>query len=639
MISDTSSNFEQSVDSSAFSIEMNSSMFTMLTKNVYNNTILAPQREWSTNAIDACIEAGVEPHFDVHLPTTSDPIFSVRDYGTGLPVEDIEGLFSVLGASTKRGSNSYNGTFGIGRMSGLAYATSFTVESFHNNNHHSYLISIDNGIPSSVHLSTVPTEEPNGLKLSLVVAPRDISDFHSEAKKLYKFFDHKPNLNIDLDLSYKVSISGDNWFIIPNTYHNYLIMGNVTYSLQNHKFPNGTCIQAPIGSVSITPGRESLTYDDKTNAFLKKALDDMYSDLDSKFQFDLASAATPMEEMKVVSNYVSSFGSNMFTVPTKPYYSQRYGSVYFTPDHPDAKFCYFNSYAGTCKETISFGINDHTVLIQDVLKSFAAGIRAYQSQNTDTSIIVAKPMTNSLKSIEALKDNLPTYLDSLGLPYVYISDYMPEQTVSTATGITSEEFYPMQYSRYNNRGSKASLTNTADTSTNYLYLVNGISYEDTIKPCLYARELIPNCPPLVVIPKKVQKAIEANPAYTPALDYFNKHFETNRTYITQPTFDLIYRPSLPIPAEAPADLIDSYNKVEAFRALDTVSTDVRHVANTFPITVETFKHNPSTVISKYPLFRTLYRIGYEKELAHYLKLEKHYEDTKHQASGLNSTDT
>jgi HSP90 family molecular chaperone len=71
------------MNSNNFSIEMNSTMFSMLSKNVYNNVILAPIREWSTNAIDACIAANTEIEFDVHLPTPTEPNFSVRDYGTG----------------------------------------------------------------------------------------------------------------------------------------------------------------------------------------------------------------------------------------------------------------------------------------------------------------------------------------------------------------------------------------------------------------------------------------------------------------------------------------------------------------------------------------------------------------------------
>lgn len=110
MITDSTSNID--VSTGDFSIEMNASMFQMLTKNVYNNVILAPIREWSTNAIDACLEANLPINFDVQLPTIQDPTFAVRDYGTGLPEDDIIGLFTILGASTKRSSNRYNGTFG-----------------------------------------------------------------------------------------------------------------------------------------------------------------------------------------------------------------------------------------------------------------------------------------------------------------------------------------------------------------------------------------------------------------------------------------------------------------------------------------------------------------------------------------------
>ena len=100
------------LNSTAFSIQADAALFSVLTQKIYTDTILAPMREWSTNAIDACIEAGVVPHFEVHVPTPADSTFSVRDYGTGLSQEQILNLFTVVGASTKRDSNDYNGQFG-----------------------------------------------------------------------------------------------------------------------------------------------------------------------------------------------------------------------------------------------------------------------------------------------------------------------------------------------------------------------------------------------------------------------------------------------------------------------------------------------------------------------------------------------
>ena len=101
-----------SLTSTQFSIETNASMFKMLTSKVYNDPLLAVMREWSTNAIDACKDAKLAVNYDVHLPTNSDMSFSVRDYGTGLPKEQITTLFCTMGASTKRDSNEFNGAFG-----------------------------------------------------------------------------------------------------------------------------------------------------------------------------------------------------------------------------------------------------------------------------------------------------------------------------------------------------------------------------------------------------------------------------------------------------------------------------------------------------------------------------------------------
>jgi DNA topoisomerase VI subunit B len=79
---------------------------------MYNKPVRAVIREWSTNAVDACIAAGKTPEFTVNVPTVDNPVFSVRDYGTGLPLDKIKSLFFRLGASSKRDSNDFNGTLG-----------------------------------------------------------------------------------------------------------------------------------------------------------------------------------------------------------------------------------------------------------------------------------------------------------------------------------------------------------------------------------------------------------------------------------------------------------------------------------------------------------------------------------------------
>lgn len=271
--------------STGFSIEINESMFQMLTSKVYNDPILAVIREWSTNACDACVVAKKEVKYDVHLPTESELYFYVRDYGTGLHPDDIVGLFSNLGASTKRNSNELNGTFGIGRMAGLAVSSGFSVESFYEGTAYSYAISVQNGVPVTINLGQQKTNEPNGLKLSVSVEVDDVCHYISKAKNLYKFFDHKPNLNIELDVNLDATNHiSDDWFINnnPDRYNqsNYVVMSQVAYAIPSDSkietfgFKN-LIIKAPSGSVSFNPGRESLSLTKETVKYINNRFEEI----------------------------------------------------------------------------------------------------------------------------------------------------------------------------------------------------------------------------------------------------------------------------------------------------------------------------------------------------------------------------
>jgi len=294
-----------------FSIEMNHSMFNLLTKNVYTNTVKAVVREWGTNAVDACIDAGVEPKFDVSIPNVLSPEFSVRDYGTGLAPEDIEGLFATLGASTKRDSNKYNGTFGIGRMAGLAYSDSFTVDSYYNGTKYSRLVTAAEGIPQMVVLGDSPTKEPNGLCLTVAVAQKDTTRFKETAEKVYNHFSTKPTTNEPLNYyEFKVSLEGDGWKVLDTNYRDEyyntltVVMGNVAYAVDKYTLESGEAksfaesigsivFDVPLGEVAITPGRESLTMDDKTQRYLAERLMVVKKRILSTFHSAVATAKTP----------------------------------------------------------------------------------------------------------------------------------------------------------------------------------------------------------------------------------------------------------------------------------------------------------------------------------------------------------
>ena len=97
-----------------------------LLRNNYSNPPLAVVREISANALDANQEANATRKVEITIPSRFNPHFCVRDFGSGLSKEDVFGLYSKYGKSTKRSSNNYIGAFGIGKFAPLSYGNNFT---------------------------------------------------------------------------------------------------------------------------------------------------------------------------------------------------------------------------------------------------------------------------------------------------------------------------------------------------------------------------------------------------------------------------------------------------------------------------------------------------------------------------------
>ena len=98
----------------AFQIQNSPIAFAILSSRLYQDKILACIRELSCNAFDAHVDAGkADQPFEVHLPTSFEPWFSVKDFGTGLehgeyPAESNQfkgsGVLDAAGSSSRRRS-------------------------------------------------------------------------------------------------------------------------------------------------------------------------------------------------------------------------------------------------------------------------------------------------------------------------------------------------------------------------------------------------------------------------------------------------------------------------------------------------------------------------------------------------------
>ena len=278
-----------------------------LLRNNYSNTRLAVVREISANALDATAEANSDKKIQIKLPSNMNPTFSVRDFGGGLSQEDVFGLYSKYGKSTKRTSNNYIGAFGIGKFAPLSYGENFTCVSYNGGKKASYNIFVDESDDTKiVKLHEEPSDEPTGLSIEVAVSDGDIKDFKEIAQKFFRFFpqnDMPEFIGVEDDFIKNeekvLESNNDEWFIIKRESDNYystsgakILMGRVSYPLDfdaintknfikddnkrvivdNIIQMEGFYLRVPLGSVRLHHSRESLEYNKDTQKKILSSL-------------------------------------------------------------------------------------------------------------------------------------------------------------------------------------------------------------------------------------------------------------------------------------------------------------------------------------------------------------------------------
>jgi hypothetical protein len=251
----------------------------MFADKVYSNKERAVIRELACNAHDSHVMAGTtDVPFEVHLPTELEPWFSLRDYGTGLPDEDIANVYGAIGVSTKRDSNEVIGCFGIGSLSPYSMCDSFTVKSYLNGIVRTYQCMRDEQRkPKVIPLGVEPTDEANGLEVKLTVNGK-ISEFEQEACQVFMFWEGTlPKINNELvtrksqAMRDKYVFKGDDFGLTPSWGNMYALMGNIAYKIpsQLDEFDVDGYLKFDLGELEFDTARENLSMTDKTKAALK----------------------------------------------------------------------------------------------------------------------------------------------------------------------------------------------------------------------------------------------------------------------------------------------------------------------------------------------------------------------------------
>ena len=266
------------IKSQRFTMKTTAVSIGLTIKGMYSDPVLAVIRELISNALDSHIGAGTtDTPIKLHLPTELEPHFSVRDYGTSMTDEMIWNVYTEVYNSPKSDSNEQTGAFGLGSKSPFAIGDSFITTAYLDGEARTYVASFDSdGFPELHHLSTVPTDEPDGLEVSVTPPESMRREFVPKVTEFVRGLDVAPVSNVPLRISEPV-LSGDGWKLFRSAHgYNRSVMvrqGAVVYptSVYVYNFDSGheLVVDVPIGSVEVATSREALVVDSESRELIQ----------------------------------------------------------------------------------------------------------------------------------------------------------------------------------------------------------------------------------------------------------------------------------------------------------------------------------------------------------------------------------
>lgn len=275
---------------------------TQILRNMYSNPVLAVVREYTSNAIDAHKMAKCNDPIEIHLPTVSEPWFSVRDFGGGLDEDETKELLYGFGSSGehKRNSNDQIGGFGIGCKCAFAVTDSFTYSVCRDGTIHLWNCYLDeNDMGKAKKLSASPANGVrDGIEVKVPVLPADMDKYKVAVLDVFEYLEETPTLvNSDVEIvkAAEPLHSGDLCLDINGTQtqatvevHRQLgdgpwaIVGGAKYEVdieqldtpdgEEARLLNHLILRIGIGTVQLAPNREQLQYSARTKRVLSALL-------------------------------------------------------------------------------------------------------------------------------------------------------------------------------------------------------------------------------------------------------------------------------------------------------------------------------------------------------------------------------
>lgn len=436
----------------AFTIKFDAKMAKILADGLYSDKVQSVIRELSCNAWDSHVEAGnMNQPFEVHIPNTIEPWFSVKDYGVGLTHEQVISIYTCYGASTKTNSNAVIGQLGLGSKSPFSICNAFDVSSRKDGVENHYSMYKDElGMPSVAHLGSSPTTEPNGVTVKMPVHGEQRREFTDKAKEVFKWFAVKPIVQgIDGLVIEQIAYSyeGKDWAIRKPSKDHYgyyrtgkpvALMGMVAYPLDLNSIPGlddsytmlmdmPLVLRFEIGDLEVAANREALGYDSRTCDNIKARLATLVTELGQRFEREISTAATLWQAKKKFNDI---FGDGDYGRQFRQVFGNtglnwngeviKSNSHSFTITENDKVHMFNEKYKGGRRVTelnVSLTCDDDTVIMFNDLKIGGVGrAKLYHKEHDHDKVIWLFSEATDLEKIKNDLGNPPQVVFTSTLP-------------------------------------------------------------------------------------------------------------------------------------------------------------------------------------------------------------------------------
>lgn len=324
-----------------FGISSSAEFFNILSSTLYSDQLLAVVREVLCNAWDAHIVAGcTDRAVEVSLSTSE---LVVRDFGLGIPHDQIGPIYGTYGNSTKKNDGKQTGGFGLGCKAPFAYTEHFEVISTNGGIRTIYAISKSSaqalGKPGITPITSFPSTD-HGLAVKI---PVKCAQDYQRLNSLIQSIAHNGDMNVVLNGKKVETInfpSDENYLVtctqninLPSVIS--VRYGNVIYpvtpnadiqaeskpilellnSIECYGFNPRIIFQAPPHSIAVTPSREQLSMSSHTVNTLREIFAGFNQKIHSKFNKAISGVAVDVIEKAVKARKYNALLSSDKTLP------------------------------------------------------------------------------------------------------------------------------------------------------------------------------------------------------------------------------------------------------------------------------------------------------------------------------------